>query len=259
MSIPTIAITDPDGLHSREMATLRAELHSLGARVVDQPLAGTLELCYSSLGLTLRQHGHARGEEIRVDFAHPTFLYRLAHGGGRKQPMARAMGLKPGYSPSILDATAGLGRDGFILAALGCRLMLCERSPLIRALLMDGLTRALADPRLMAIAGRISLHVGDSQRLLATLAPGESPEVVYLDPMFPHRAKSALVKKEMRLVRAVVGDDADSSDLLRVAMVHAGQRVVCKRPSQAPPLAGPAPSFAITTPKHRFDVYLRRE
>ena len=240
------------------MTALSAEFSSMGMVLADQPLAGTLELRFSPLGLTLQHHGHENGEAIRVDFAHPTFLYRLAHGGGRKQPLARAMGLKPGYSPTILDATAGLGRDGFILASLGCRVVLCERSPIIRALLADGLDRALADPRLMAHASRCTLHPGDSRELLAALAAEERPEVVYLDPMFPHRAKSALIKKEMRLVRAVVGDDVDTSDLLGVALAHAGKRVVCKRPSQAPPLAGPAPAFAITTPKHRFDVYLRR-
>jgi 16S rRNA (guanine1516-N2)-methyltransferase len=220
-------------------------------------MARAMSLRFSATGLALQPSDPKDGEAIRVDFALPSFLYRLDHGGGRKQPMARAMGLKPGYSPLILDATAGLGRDGFILAALGCRVLLCERSPIICALLQDGLSRALVDPRLHAIAERITLYAGDSRQLLPALAPEERPEVIALDPMFPHRTKSALVKKEMRVVRAVVGEDSDTSDLLQVALAHADKRVVCKRPLQALPLAGPAPTFAITTPKHRFDVYLR--
>ena len=157
-----------------------------------------------------------------------------------------------------------MGRDGFILAALGCRVMLCERSPIIHALLDDGLKRAGSDPRLSAIVNRISLLVGDSRELLPLLSLDHRPEVIYLDPMFPSRdKKSALVKKEMRVIRTLVGEDADSSDLLQVAIAHASKRVVCKRPILAVPLTGSLlqgtkghqPDFSIKTPKHRFDIY----
>jgi len=143
--------------------------------------------------------------------------------------------------------------------------MLSERSAIIHALLRDGLTRAEKDPRLSAIVSRITLYAGDSQQLLAMLAPDERPDVIYLDPMFPSQAKkSALVKKEMRVIRMVVGEDGDTSALLQAAIAHAGKRVVCKRPILAPPLEAPLPDknrglkpdFAITTPNHRFDVYL---
>ena len=250
-----ITIADPGGLHPREATDLAASLQAQGIAVAAHRLPGAMELRFTPAGLTLNQEG---GESILVDFASDAFLYRLAKGGGRRQPMARAMGLKPGYSPLILDATAGLGRDGFLLAALGCRVILCERSPILCALLRDGLTRAAADPRLTAMVERITLQTGDSRHLLPALACNERPEVISLDPMFPFRRKSALVKKEMRLVRSLVGEDADTAALLQVALIHAGKRVVCKRPSQAPPLNGPEPDFAITTPKHRFDVYLRR-
>lgn len=250
-----LAITDPSGRYPTESAALTAELRSQGITLCPEPLPSGLELCFTPEGLMLRGGDRGRSEALIVDFANDTFLYRLRHGGGRKQPLARAIGLKPDYSPLVLDATAGLGRDGFLLAALGCRVTLCERSALIHALLRDGLARAACDPRLGAIAGRIRLYPGDALTLLPTLAQ-DRPEVIYLDPMFPHRTKSALVKKEMRLVRLVVGGDSDTNDLLREALAHAGKRVVCKRPIQAAPLAGPRPDFAITTPRHRFDIYL---
>jgi 16S rRNA (guanine1516-N2)-methyltransferase len=234
---------------------LAAELRSLGFTIGTDSQPGTMELCFTVKGLMLRETGSERAESILVDFASESFLYRLQRGGGRKQPLARAIGLKPGYSPQVLDATAGLGRDGFLLASLGCRVILCERSALIHALLRDGLTRAASDPRLSAIASRITLYLGDALTLLSTL-PQDRPEVIYLDPMFPHRTKSALVKKEMRMVRMVVGDDSDTSDLLKEALAQAGKRVVCKRPIQAESLEGPRPDFTITTPKHRFDIYL---
>jgi len=83
----------------------------------------------------------------------------------------------------------------------------------------------------------------------------QRPEVVFLDPMYPHRQKSALVKKEMRLLRQLVGDDEDASDLLVTALARARRRVVVKRPRLAPTLTGPAPGFQIIAPNTRFDVY----
>lgn len=193
---------------------------------------------------------------IYADFCTPSFKYRLAKGGGRRQPLARAIGLKQNATPLVFDATAGLGRDGFILAALGCQVIMCEQSPIIHALLEDGLRRALQDPELEATARRIVLYCGNSQEILPQIGLSQRPDVVYLDPMFPHRHKSALVKKEMRALRAVVGDDLGSADLLETSLKESGRRVVCKRPAQAIFLSGPSPNFAITTPKHRFDVYL---
>ncbi len=198
-------------------------------------------------------------QPISVDFSSPTFKYRLRRGGGRGQPLARALGLKHGAKPLVLDATAGLGRDGFIIAALGCRVIMCERSPLIHALLADGLRRALKDKELALAASRIRLYEEDGQILLPSLPGDEIPQVVYLDPMFPHRKKSALVKNEMRVLRAVAGEDLDSAELLNAAAQTGCQRIVCKRPALAAPLSGWRPDFAVKTPKHRFDVYLRQQ
>lgn len=195
-------------------------------------------------------------QPISVDFASPTFKYRLRRGGGRNQPLARALGLKHGVRPLVLDAAAGLGRDGFIIAALGCRVIMCERSPLIHDLLADGLRRALEDEELALTASRIRLYRGDSQVLIPTLTGDEIPQVIYLDPMFPPRKKSALVKNEMRILQAVAGEDLDSTELLNAAAQTGCRRIVCKRPAQADPLSDRRPDFAVKTPKHRFDVYL---
>ncbi len=198
-------------------------------------------------------------QPISVDFTNPAFKYRLRRGGGRGQPLARALGLKHGAKPLVLDAAAGLGRDGFIIAALNCRVIMCERSPLIHALLADGLRRALEDEELAPTAGRIRLYRGDSQILIPGLTDNEIPQVVYLDPMFPPRRKSALVKNEMRVLQAVAGEDSDSAGLLNAAVQAGCQRLVCKRPAQAACLGGRRPDFSVKTPKHRFDVYLKQK
>ncbi|HIJ78180.1 MAG: class I SAM-dependent methyltransferase [Desulfobulbaceae bacterium] len=206
--------------------------------------------------IELQQIGPGAPGPLFVDFVCGAANYRRKHGGGRKQAIAKAAGLKKGLTPTLIDATAGLGRDAFVLAGLGCRVQLIERSPIIAALLQDGIDRAKADPGLTSIVtDNMTLTVGDSTKILHEWQ-AKKPDVIFIDPMYPHREKSALVKKEMRLIRMVVGDDQDSTTLLETALAVAGQRVVVKRPIQAPCLTGRAPSFTINCKKNRFDVYL---
>ncbi|OQW95134.1 MAG: hypothetical protein BWK79_03495 [Beggiatoa sp. IS2] len=196
---------------------------------------------------------------IQVDWITGPLGYRRVHGGGRQQPLGRAIGLKHGVTPTVVDATAGLGRDAFVLACLGCQVRMVERSPVIAALLHDGLRRAQQDDTVGSLVReRLQLIHTDAQSWLAQLPETHYPDVIYLDPMYPDRAaKSALVKKEMRLFRQVVGDDGDAADLLEVALKRARQRVVVKRPRSAPTLNDTIPTMSIYSKNTRFDVYKR--
>src|SRR5690606_6881060 len=119
----------------------------------------------------------------------------------------------------------------------------------LAALLDNGLARARAHPETAPAAARMHLVHDDGRRWLAQ---GHGPDVVYLDPMYPQRRKQALVKKEMRLLRRLVGDDGDAPELLAAALEAARRRVVVKRPRGAPSLRGPAPAAAITSPNTRY-------
>ena len=156
----------------------------------------------------------------------------------------------------MVDATAGLGRDAFVLASLGCNVRLLERSPIIAVLLQDALERARADSEVASIASRMQLIQIDARAFLLALADDARPDVVYLDPMYPHRNKSALVKKEMRIFRQLVGDDPDSAELLTAARDIALNRVVVKRPAKAPSLGDQQPTMVIKSPNTRYDIYL---
>jgi N6-adenine-specific methylase len=193
---------------------------------------------------------------VYVDFVGGAAGHRRRFGGGRGQEIARAVGLKQGATPAVLDATAGLGRDAFVLASLGCAVTLIERSPPVAALLADGLARAALDAEVADIVARMHLLCGNAVQIMLQLDEASRPDVVYLDPMYPHRRKSALVKKEMRLFREVVGEDPDADALLPAALAVARQRVVVKRPDYAEPMAGRPPTMSITTKNHRFDVYV---
>ena len=144
----------------------------------------------------------------------------------------------------------------FVLATLGCRVTMVERSSVIAALLEDGLVRALDDEETASIARRMHLVEADAITYLSNLEANKRPDVIYLDPMYPHREKSALVKKEMRIFRQIVGDDPDAGTLLTAALKCARARVVVKRPAKAEYLGGIKPHASITSPNTRYDLYI---
>ena len=184
--------------------------------------------------------------------------HRRQFGGGSGQMIAKAVGVAPGVRPRVLDATAGLGRDAFVLASLGCEMTLIERQPLIAALLEDGLARAALSAEVAPIVARMHLLVGNAIELMTGWAQ-EPPQVIYLDPMFPHRDKSALVKKEMRLFRPFVGDDLDAPALLEAALALASHRVVVKRPRKAPIIEGQKPGYVLEGKSSRYDIYPKKK
>ncbi len=214
-------------------------------------------LIYSANGLTLKHTGKNRFGPLTVDFTSHAMTYRIKYGGGRSQALGRAAGLKKGWQPTVIDATAGLGRDGFILAWLGSHVHMLERSPILAALLDDALQRAAQSEQAAEIVKkRLRFTQADSMDFLQKLQPENYPDVVYLDPMYPERTKSSLVKKEMRILRAVAGDDEDAAELLAIGLGCARNRVVVKRPRLAPPLGSMTPSHQISGKTSRFDVYL---
>ncbi|QEA39029.1 rRNA methyltransferase [Pistricoccus aurantiacus] len=200
------------------------------------------------------------GKPLKVDFVGGRAAHRRRFGGGRGQLVAKACGLGRAESPQVVDATAGLGRDAFVLASLGARVLMIERVPMIFALLEDGLARARLAPETAAIAKRLQLIRGDASREMSELirSVGIEPQVIHLDPMFPHREKSALVKKEMRVFQELAGSDADAPRLLEAALDLATHRVAVKRPRRAPALHGPKPQHVIEGKTSRYDLYVHR-
>lgn len=201
--------------------------------------------------------------KIRAGFHSSSLDYRREKGGGRSEMIAKAVGLKAGKTPSVIDATAGLGVDAFVLASLGCEVTMLERVPAVAALLRDGLERSRAyaaehDPKLADALARMQLVSGNALNFLKESRAECCPEVVYLDPMFPERKKSAAVKKEMQVFHRLIGPDEDADQLLEFALSVARDRVVVKRPRVAPKLSGPVPSHVMEGKRNRYDVYLIR-
>jgi 16S rRNA (guanine1516-N2)-methyltransferase len=195
---------------------------------------------------------------VRVELGEGALGWRIAAERARHEAVVKACGLLKSKEPlTIFDATPGLLRDAGVLAAAGARVILAERSPVIAALIEDGLARAATHADLAGLLAHLDFRRGDAVAQLEVLAgQPEKPAVVYLDPMFPHRDKSALVKKEMRVFRSVVGEDPDADALLAPALAAATKRVVVKRPPGAPWLAGRKPAHALEGKSARFDIHI---
>lgn len=231
-----------------------------------QLLADKLSLPFSALNddhiqlVMTQQHIEIRapnlGNPIFIDFETGKNAHRRQFGGGRGQPLAKAIGLKKGATPTIIDATAGFGRDAFVLAHLGCQITLIERNPLITTLLDDALHRASENQEIKEIIDRMSIINKDAVDYLNSLSEQQRPDVIYMDPMYPSREKSALVKKDMRLLHQLAGPDTDSEQLLTTARNTAQKRVVIKRPKPAPFVGNHKPATSIESKNTRYDIYI---
>ncbi|OOF65174.1 class I SAM-dependent methyltransferase [Rodentibacter sp. Ppn85] len=214
-----------------------------------------LALVQTDERLELRKLDEPKLGAVYVDFVGSTMTHRRKFGGGRGEAVAKAVGIKGNEFPTVIDATAGLGRDAFVLAAIGCQVRLVERHPVVYLLLQDGLKRAYQDQEIGEML-RQNLRLLNVRHINELNPETDFADVVYLDPMYPHKQKSALVKKEMRVFQHLVGADLDADELLAPALQLARKRVVVKRPDYAEFLTKKQPHFCRETKNHRFDIYL---
>ncbi|MEM6459766.1 MAG: class I SAM-dependent methyltransferase [Planctomycetota bacterium] len=229
--------------------------HPLHLTIADDPRAGDdtghrLELRVVDAG-----HDLAGGRGVAADLL--ALDTDSGAGRSRQAPIHKAFGLhrrKAAEPPlRVLDATAGLGEDAWLLAAAGCRVVAVERQPVVHALLADGLRRAAGAAS--EVAERVTLlPPADAAAVLAD--PPGAFDAVLLDPMFPGAdRRRTLERKPLRVLRLLCGDDADADALLPAALATARWRVVVKRPRHAPPLAGQPPANSHEGRGMRFDVY----
>jgi 16S rRNA (guanine1516-N2)-methyltransferase len=212
----------------------------------------------SSKGLSFMSHAKTHGA-VSCDFTAGANRHRRNYGGGNGQMIAKAVGLSGKFCPKVLDVTAGLGADAFVLASLGCQMQLIERNPIVYCLLNDGLDRAILlsneDPSLLEVINRMALINTESASYLSSIEEEDRPDIIYIDPMFPERKKSAQVKKEMQALHQIVGGDEDSHKILDLALEKALYRVVVKRPAHSEYLGGIKPNYSLEGKSTRYDIF----
>ena len=190
------------------------------------------------------------GMVLRADFAR--LLPRLRPDRLGRELLVRAARVRGAEAPTAVDATAGLGEDSLLLAAAGFAVTMFEQDPVIAALLRDALERAANEPQLASVVARMTLIEGDSVAGLREL--GFSPDVVFLDPMFPERTKSAAVKKKFQLLHHLERPCDNEDELLSGALAARPRKIVIKRPPKGPWLAGVKPSHSLAGKAVRYDV-----
>lgn len=204
-------------------------------------------------GLIQTENGLAlnlEGQMIQGDFT--KMLKRLTHANLSHELLVKACKIKNADFPlTIIDATAGLGEDSLLLAAAGHNVKLYERDEIIAKLLEDTLERAKSNETLSDIVGRMELYKEDSIKALTCL--NYKPDIIYLDPMFPKREKTGLVKKKFQVIHVIEKPCEDGEELLNAAIAAGPKRIVIKRPLKAEFLANKKPSYSIEGKSIRYD------
>ncbi len=261
MNAPAIRISfdaDVGEVRRRSLTERCAALH----KDTDLPDLGVI---VQADGMQVCMKNSPQALSISICFHRGGARHRRLYGGGRSQHLMRALGLDRNRHLTIVDATAGLASDSFVIACQGGTVHMIERSPLLALMIEDALAvgRAHGEPALNEILGRMSLTQDDALKWLVS-QPEKSQDVIYLDPMFPERRKHAASKKEMQFLQQLFAGESysDSADrdaadaaLLALALEKARYRVTVKRPRRAPTLLGPEPGHSIQGKTTRFDIY----
>ncbi|WP_405357919.1 class I SAM-dependent methyltransferase [Ruminococcus sp.] len=216
----------------------------LGVPLADS-MGEALTLVFDGTGLSLVGYGMC----YQGDFAR--MLSRVTKGRLHHEMLVKLAKTKTEH-PVAVDAAAGMGEDSFLLAAAGYEVYLFEQDAVIAALLRDALYRAGEDDRLREIVGRMHLSEGNSIELMPRL--GITPEIVYLDPMFPPRKKSGLIHKKLQLIQKLEQPCADERELFAAAAAMHPKKIIIKRPLNGAPLADRKPSYTVKGKAIRYDV-----
>ena len=237
-----------DREEDRERA--RALADHLGVPMLDKMQENELMLRFCEKGLVLTDGTL----ELRGDFTR--MLGRLKPNNLLGENLVKAAKRKDlGERPTAIDATAGLGEDALLLAAVGFSVTLYEYDPVIAALLQDALLRARQIPELAEAVCR--MHFIEADSLVALPALQEAPDLILLDPMFPGRQKSGLVKKKFQLLQQLESPCGDGEALMQAAMEAHPRKIIVKRPIKGPFLADRKPNYSIEGKGIRFDCLLQ--
>lgn len=240
--------------HSGAIDRANSVARELGLRVEKNlsVASGVVALIVDQEDAWLQEISANKPGPVKVDFASPAMMHRRK--GGQNEMLGRAIGIKSNRHPWVFDATAGLGRDAYVLADLGCKVTLVERSAVLAFVLQEGLNRAVISQfnEVREAAARMSVKCEDSTEICAT-----PDQVIYLDPMFEERKGSAASKKDLSVLQALHGHSADDQRLIDWAFRQPVSRIVVKRPIKAAPLTASVPSHVLKGKSVRFDVYVR--
>lgn len=231
----------------RDMAESFARKNGLS---VSDKAGDELTLMFDSSGVSLVGYGLT----FRGDFEQ--MLHRLTEGRLQHEMLVHITKTKDD-SPRAVDATAGMGEDSILLAAAGYDVTMYEQNAVIAALLKDAMRRAKKNPVLKDIVSRMKLIEGNSINLMKELT--FTPDVIYLDPMFPARQKTGLVNKKLQLIQKLEMPCYEEKELLEAAINIQPSKIIIKRPLKGAFLAEREPDYSVKGKAIRYDCIMCRK
>ena len=240
----------------KEIAERLAISYIVGELPLDSK--GKVKLEKEELVLVLSEDGLSLTDGIntmRGDFSEK--LSRLKPNNLNGEMLVKATKIKGASFPmTLIDATAGMGEDSLILAAAGFEVKLFEYNSVIAELLKDTLERAKKVPELSAIVARMEYIGGDSIEAMNNLT--FTPDIILLDPMFPERQKSSLVKKKFQLLQKLEQPCSDERAMMEAALKVNPRRIVIKRMLKNPYLGDIKPDYSIEGKAIRYDCIVQK-
>lgn len=247
--------------------------NSLCAGLVDQPILEAMPMSTSAdsdgmngsecIELILKLPS---GLSLQVNFNDKRYHRQFSPG---KDLLCRACGWHLGFR-RIWDITAGLAVDSSMLAQAGFQVVALERNKYLALMLRHARQSLLSyQKKSISESEREDKSVESSIHFLEriTFVWVESkdflskenkdrldPEVIYYDPMYPAKNKTALPSKEMQILREINGVNEEDVEILKKAMALGVKRVVVKRPLKAKPILE-KPKFQLSSKLVRYDIY----
>tara|TARA_B100000242_G_scaffold289742_1_gene260008 strand:+ start:637 stop:1353 length:717 start_codon:yes stop_codon:yes gene_type:complete len=153
---------------------------------------------------------------------HKDPFFRRIKNYQREIMLKKAISYQIGKPKRVLDATAGLGRDGFIFALLGQNVTMVEENKGMCILIESALNRLPKTSYFNDAKNRIKIINADSSKL--KLNTGNF-DIIYLDPMFSTHSKS-MSNKELTFLKTYIDQ---KQDFVNIFLKKRYKRLVVKR------------------------------
>ena len=198
-------------------------------------------------------------DELKLIGDYSSLLPRVSNNRVQGEMLVKSVRIKGQTDLFVLDGTAGLGEDSFLLAAAGWDVILCEHNEVIFELLRDTIERAQETEEISEIANRMHPLFIDGVTACESVSAGTfdaHPNVIFLDPMFPKKTKNSLTNKKLQLFQKLESPCSTEEELFAAACKTNAAKVVVKRPVKGTYLAGKKPSHSIAGKTVRYDCYV---
>ena len=224
----------------KDKALILAEKYSLKL----SPLAAKQPYLY----ISENPHIKFKDKKIISSFRSGSFTNRIKNFQ-RESHLKKAIGYGGESSKKILDCTAGLGHDAFILALLGQYVTFVEKNKGLCILFELALENLPPTSYFQEAKERITIINDDSASFVDKLF---DYDVVYIDPMFEDRGNAGR-SGMMSLISDYLDDFTDVSDVLIRSKFN---RLVIKRQKQFKQSGNIAPSFILHGKSINFHVFI---